>query len=69
MTFGSATQTIFHALFFPLPANWKEEDPVEDSEALKMTKPYNGKAWIPECGHVPHTLTIWTMTRLKIHFY
>ena len=42
MTFGLAHQTIFHALSIPFPANWKEKDPEEDSEALKITKLYNG---------------------------
>lgn len=43
MTFGFACQKIFHALSIPLPANWKEKDPEEDSESLKITKLYNGK--------------------------
>lgn len=69
MTFGFACQKIFHALSIPLPGNWKKKDPEEDSEALKIIKLYKEKALIPQCGHVPHSLTIRTMTWLKIHFY
>lgn len=40
MTFGFATQAIFHAFSLPLLANWKEE---EDSEDFKMVKSRNGR--------------------------
>lgn len=40
MTFGFATQAIFHAFSLPLLANWKKE---EDSEDPQMVKSLNGR--------------------------
>lgn len=47
---GFAAQAISSA-FFSLPANWKKENPAEDSEALKMVKPCDGRDFGPEGGH------------------